>query len=466
MHEGNTMPKSKATVASLPATSGRLIGLQHRVKKTAKGEARPTILALLSLNGRFQKVELETEQEELDFLLRRGDFEDSGYQKGDRVVTILGGSGNAFIHALSRHGEDIGAEVHRVPGYRLKELRDSCADWGATILLLDVLEDSDGPPSDAMLLIHLWHTNAKLFYHCGPRDREQMLLAIRRREHREAQQERIKAGNRLCARAIGKCFYSEENRYPEGALEEMAEREKTSDALCLALLAEEFQRKKELDRTYRHSYLHPLLSQVTGIGGSIAGDIVATIGDIRRFRSASALKAFAGVHVLGADGRPMPKGTDPRKVEGKFARRRVNQLSNWNPQLHQALFQLGDQFNRRPDSLWGKKLIENKKKLREKHPFTEVVVRDKDGLVTAVYPLKPEQFERKGKHYRILLDSGEYVEAVGTQRYYDGHIHKMAIWRTLSQFVEWLYGEWSRYDKKIREVSSVETGGKKESIAA
>ena len=54
--------------------------------------------------------------------------------------------------------------------------------------------------------------------------------------------------------------------------------------------------------------------------------------------------------------------------------------------------------------MWGKKLREYKVKLREKHP--------------------------------------EVVEVGGKKRYTDGHIHKMALWRTITKFAEWLYNEW------------------------
>jgi hypothetical protein len=30
----------------------------------------------------------------------------------------------------------------------------------------------------------------------------------------------------------------------------------------------------------------------------------------------------------------------------------------------------------------------------------------------------------------------------GKKRYTDGHIHKMALWRTATQFVRWLFRQW------------------------
>ena len=76
------------------------------------------------------------------------------------------------------------------------------------------------------------------------------------------------------------------------------------------------------------------------------------------------------------------------------------------------------QFNRRPKSVWGAKLLENKRKLRETHP-------------------EPIQSENK---------NGKMVK-----KYSDGHILKMAQWRTVTQFCVWLYREWRKLDAEAME---------------
>src|SRR3989344_445358 len=46
----------------------RYIGIQHRVKRTTEGEARPTMVSIRE--GDFiEEIKLETEQDEFDFLL-------------------------------------------------------------------------------------------------------------------------------------------------------------------------------------------------------------------------------------------------------------------------------------------------------------------------------------------------------------------------------------------------------------
>ncbi|MBI4437562.1 hypothetical protein HY631_01285 [Candidatus Uhrbacteria bacterium] len=36
----------------------------------------------------------------------------------------------------------------------------------------------------------------------------------------------------------------------------------------------------------------------------------------------------------------------------------------------------------------------------------------------------------------------------GKKRYTDGHIHKMALWRTVTKFVEWLADQWSELARR------------------
>lgn len=143
-------------------------------------------------------------------------------------------------------------------------------------------------------------------------------------------------------------------------------------------------------------------------------------------RSAAKLKAFCGAHVL-------PDGTFPRRRHGVVA--------NWHPEARQALYLITDQFNRRPDSPWGQKLRENKVKLRAKHPVVECsacgVPFDQCALK------KPGYLEEVGATAAAAIKKQTH-----SQRYTNGHIHKMGLWRTASQFVEWLYGAWWAIEKR------------------
>jgi len=427
----------------------RFIGIAHRVKvrvlKDKPPESRPTKIAI-RVDGKVAEYELATETDELDFLLgrfptkHRGILpeddptqflphqvvwrsakkgEDTkalprnwlrrdkttkqvevavkvpvkfdGLRSGDKVALVLSGSGNRLAYAASRIGEQINAEVYHLPGFKLRERRPEA--------------DKDKPDTDHLILAAALESEVVEFYRMEPRgDREVVgfyrmeprdrdLVALREAYNArvEAMKARMAATQRLHAHFIGQMFCNPEGRYPEGELELAYEAAVASDAVLQALIVEERRRNKEMDKAAeRLAVYRELFAPIKGVGPAIASRLICAIGDIRQFSTDAKLKAFCGVHVL---------------ADGRFPRRRNGELANWKPDCRQALYLLGDQFNRRPDSVWGKKLREYKIKLRTAHP--EVVI-------------------------------GEN----GKKKYTDAHIHKMAIWRTLTKFVERLWKEW------------------------
>lgn len=139
---------------------GRIIGIRHRIKRTASQEARPTEVCFIEEDGDQRRLNLATEDDELDFvhgrypvkwrkadpgedlslLQKRGHVrirkvketgeeethvpeEYDGMRPGDRVAMILGGSGDRLAFALSRLGEAKGASVYRIPLYRERAAR-------------------------------------------------------------------------------------------------------------------------------------------------------------------------------------------------------------------------------------------------------------------------------------------------------------------------------------------------------
>ncbi|TAN57185.1 hypothetical protein EPN15_05275 [Patescibacteria group bacterium] len=397
---------------------GRIIGIRHRVKRTAEGEARPTQIVIKD-GYALEYHDLDDETAELDFVCGRFPIEYrqtregenltefqshhiktqkkkesdertlkvpskyDGLQDGDIAVMALGGSGDRLAYALSRRGDRIGAKVLRIPPSTLKETREN---------LGEIKED------DAKTLISLFESSRNLFYELTPRDRDLIKVSESLRARRDAQKDRIACEQRLRQRFIGRIFLSDSGYYPEGSIEDEYDKMKATDIILRNLIGEEKEREKELRKAVNElNVWHAIFSPIKGCGEVIAAGIIAPIGNIMRFKSDGALKKFAGVHVL---------------EDGRFARKRMGSTANWNPQLRQALYLLGDQFNRHPDSVWGQKLREYKVKFREKHP--------------------------------------EVVEN-GKKKYSKAHIHKMATWRTLTKFVEWLHKEWTRIER--------ETGG-------
>ena len=57
-------------MSEMSASSGRIIGISHRVKKTKAGEARPTLVVIMD-GDQITKFKLEEETDELDFVFGR-----------------------------------------------------------------------------------------------------------------------------------------------------------------------------------------------------------------------------------------------------------------------------------------------------------------------------------------------------------------------------------------------------------
>ncbi len=419
----------------------RVIGIRHRWKDLAgdeegkRFEEKPTLIVVKDGDAR-RSYKLETETDELDFLLGRfptgwralnddeetGDFfarhiivekkkgkptgrtlvpeSYEGFQTGDVVLMTLGGSGDRFAYALSRHGEEIHAEIFRIEPGELKRARDRV---------------SGRKEDDPNLLIELFGNSSNLFRYCGPRDREQIMVAEALHARQAAQDARKSTAQRLRQRLIGGIFLSDEGKYPEGLIEDVYDDAAANSVILQAVIAEEARCDMELRTTVtRLRVYREVFKPVKGCGHALAARIIASVGDIRRFPTEAKFKAFVGVHVLGSDFKKMLPGTVRADGDSVMARRRRGQVSDWNPTARQAFFLLGDQFNRRPDTLWGKKLLEYKAKFREKYP--EPVTGPNEKL-----------------------------------RFTAGHIHRRAIWRTVTKFAEHLYRTWLRIEREAQD---------------
>lgn len=379
---------------------GRIIGIRHRTKMTKEGEARPTEVAIFENTDSSAKTyKLEDELAELDFVFgrfpvsyrKKTENEDlfkflsrhvktsvpasyNGLTSEDIVVSVLGGSGRKMMFALSRRSEQIGAKVLWVSSGTLNKFREGDKE------------------KDAENVVKLFIKQPDLFHEVTIKDRELILLRERLDARIDAMKARIACEQRLTQRMIGNIFCKEEGLYPEGEMEELFAEEKTNDSIFQSLFLEEKAREKELTACVSAMDVYKnIFDPIEGCGPMIASRIIASIGDIRRFEgNVAKFKAYCGVHLR----------------DGNFARRRNNEAANWSNEIRQAMYLLGEQFNRRPNSAWGMKFREYKEKMRIAHPET--------------------------------------VGENGKKKYTPIHIHKMAKWRTLTKFAEKLFKEWNK----------------------
>lgn len=435
---------------SVQAVPTRVIAVIHRVKKTVDNEARPTILSILE-GEKFTNLVLETEREEFDFLTSIGDYAEMGLKQGDLVITMLGGSGDRLSFAMSRQLEECGGMTYRIPAFRMRDFKKSKA-----------FEELDPQlQSDVAVLHTLWQLTPEHFFECRVRDREIIRISELYRCFKDAQIERMKCANRLRSRLIGGLFLSEEGKYPEGKIEDWFRAQKATDAIYVTLEKEEETAKSVLDRALKKTRISDIFDGVTGCGPSIIGGLISTIVDIRRFERDANLVSYMGLSVLKENGEKAQKGE--QIVNGLFPRQRRGMRTSWNRVGRQTLYTLADQFNRRPESEWGKRLLANKEYYRARHPHTLLIEKYDvlvdiytDGEVTGwttvekerAYPLIEGFFEKKASKYLVMdPETAEVTEVRGKLRYYPGHIHKMAIWKTLREFVLWLHGAWTEFEK-------------------
>lgn len=422
----------------------RIIGIRHHWKDLAgtegdeegqKFEEKPTLVTVQYEAGHQIHYRMKTETDELDFLLGKfptswrtlGDGESTngfftrhviveekkgkptgrtlvpesyeGYCSGDAVVMSLGGSGDQLAYALSWRGKEIGSAVYRIEPGELKHERDLRR------------EEKDNDPT---LLIELFGKSFKLFHPCGPRDLDQIKVAEALNNRQVAQNARKAYIQRLRQRFIGRIFLSNEGKYPEGKIEDAYDAAVTNDVILKAIMTEEARCDRELKAVVEKLVVYQqVFKPIEGCGHTLAARIIASVGDVRRFANDAKFKAFVGVHVLGKDLKKMSPDTKRTDGDSVMARRRRGQVSDWHPTARQAFFLFGDQFNKRPDSLWGKKLREYKVKFRAKYP----------------------------EHV---------IGPNGKLRFTDGHIHKRAIWRTVTKFAECLYRDWRKLEREAQ----------------
>jgi transposase len=412
---------------------GRTIGIRHRRKKTVEDEARPTQMTIVE-DGKEKSYKLPDDQAELDFVfgqfpiafrdvdygmddlatfalhhvkwneVKKGEEVPAvperylkklgkkvlvavkvpsayeGLALGDTVGMMLGGSGDMLAYAIVRRAEEIGAQVCRIPPFSLKAEREE-----------------DSKDDDSVPLARLVATKPQLFYGVQSRDKKVILVRELYRERMDAQKARIACELRFRQVFVGQIFTAVA---PEAEIEKLFEVAKSNDPILQNMFALEKEANKKLESALENlDVYNSVFAPLEGVGPQTSARILTGIVDIRRFANRDKFVAFCG--------------TSPNK-DGKFRRKRRGEVGNWTPSVRQGLYLIiSDQANKRPDSVWGKRLREVKAKLREKHP--EAVVID------------------------------------GKKRFTDGHIHKMAVWKTATELARYIYCEWTKLENDGRQ---------------
>lgn len=458
----------------------RTIAILHRIKRTASGEARPTLLRITPDQGGGSGVDLklETEQNELDFILgrypvrmRKAGAADTipdhpehqltfseydpekhgivpdhhkvvrgkktfiltevpdvleGLKESDKVLMPLGGSGDYLAFAASVQAEKVGAVVLRIPPRQIKEERDRLQSVGP----LDNFDNLE-------ILPRLHRNNPDYFYPVTIRERDmiQARELFRAREH--TQRDRKSCAMRVRQLAIGEIFVKADGLFPQGSIEKQFDEIQGDDGILKLIAKREKELEADLGKVLpRIPVYEKVFGPIEGVGPVIAAGIICAVGDIRLFvRSGGNLRHRAG---------KLKKFCGVAPENGKLPRKTTGKSLGFNPQVRQALFKFGDQMNKRPGSEWGMRLAENKAHYVKKFPFETLVVKPSEEYA-GEYLIDGEVCRKLGTRYEIKV-MGEWHRVAGKRKHFKGHLHKMAIWKTLTEFVEHLYDEWTRLE--------------------
>lgn len=485
----------------------RFIGIRHRVKKTADGEARPTQL-VVSTDTKVLVLELEDEDAELDFALgrlptkwraatleetkdlphhhvrRKPKSKDLTYSKNpddfnyfipvtydglrseDVIAMVLGGSGDNFAHALSRQAEKIGAAVWRIPPSVLKDCRG------------DAKKDDD-----AQLLSRLIADEPHLFNITLPRDRDMIALREAMKARRDAMQARIACEQRLRQHVIGRAFRAKDGLFPEGNIEAFFDREKANDTILLALEAEELRREKDIRQAIGQlDVWQQIFEPIEGCGIMTGGALIAAIQDIRRFwvqPDQSAIDALrAEAHELKVEANfEMDRDKVADRITTDTTKFQILQMvRSWkreNGEEAEAL--LLDRAIACYQQIHRLKQKAHRKGAAKLRRYCGTFVlpdgrfpRRRTGSVAnwsgecrqALFLLGDQMNRRPASEWGLKLRANKVARRVihpepmtitnaagkSVTRYTNGHIHKQAIWTTLGQLVTYIFNQWTKLE--------------------
>ncbi len=361
------------------------------------------------------------------FILDKVPAEMTGLEEGDTVLMPLGGSGDYLAFAMSVRAEQIGAKVLRIPPRRIKEERGRLVN----VTVVGVSDDHD-------IIKALYDGEPGSFYPVTARQRDMIEAreTFRAREH--MQQERKSCAMRVRQRGIGETFVRADGLFPQGSIEKRFDELLADDDLLDLITRKEKRLETELAKFLeRIPVYNKVFGSIEGVGPVIAAGIICTVGDIRLFvRSGGNLRYRAGKLKKYCGACPGPDGKLLRKTAGKTL--------PYTPGPRQAIYKFAQQMIKRPGSDWGVRLVANKAYYAAKHPIETLVIKLPAGS-TKEYLIDGVTCRKAGTGHE-LWDGAEWHKVVGKRKHFKGHLHKMAIWKTLTEFVEHLYDEWTRLE--------------------
>ena len=261
----------------------------------------------------------------------------------------------------------------------------------------------------------------------------------------ETQQARIAQGNRVFASASNRTFLDSALFNSDDSIETLAEKAMETDVVHVGLIAEEARLKKELGKLLEQIPIYvKLRERVKGAAVSILAPIIASTIAIRRFPKMGSARSFWGTGLK----------------DGKFMKMTAGTTLGYHPGCRQAMFQFGQQIiKKNAEEFWCERYAENVAmyKTRYPHPVLVELVKSavageekkwvesgrKFNLVPGTFTEEKAQGKKK---WIFTLPGGNLVVEKAYFLYNPGHLLKMALWRTLTEFSDWLYWFWRSFE--------------------
>jgi hypothetical protein len=432
--------------------TSRIIGYQHRTKKTKDGEARPTIFAITNNPGESvtEELELPDDLAELDWIyaklptawrkvevgedlsgierhhikwrepgkdetleaaltawpLASLDVEVKNRGKKNERKTLLGipvETASAFTGM--QKGDTLVGQFGGSGSSLNIALINRASEIGARLFLTASLNvkkareaEQRGKEADALTVVELYRARPALFHEMFPIDAETWETMHRWDLTEAAMDQRKRLIQRAEAAARHTVYAS--RQYVGSALAQKVLEAKMGDATVSEVIAAEDAMQKELEASVEaHPLYQRLFADMKGVGPRFFGKLLSAICDIRRFprEGVGAFLTFSGQAVQVVDGK--------HSIQRN---RRGGGNNPGNPEIRQAVWLLVEmQFSRQgEDTEWGKRFLEVKKGLAERNPtqlvcdteipLTEGKYEVGDGGVTVIFGRNKRQFFKDG----------------------------------------------------------------------
>lgn len=346
----------------------------------------------------------------------------------DAVLAVMGGSGKGFLGRLA----EVGMRVEQTPMYKLQE----CSE----------LAPGASAQERAIALLGAWENNQTEFYPLGVLNQDMMMARELCRQRLAIQELRKMATLQMHSALRDLEFVLPEEAGDVVNLLRKGLKEFFRKPATRELIADEFSRlerevnitdlqqgrllsvrliftnprfvieakeeEEEIEKRIEHHLRHfpiwhwlkvknSVLPLTYGLGPSLGGSVISEIGDITRFPSPNALRAYARFHLN----------------EGKFPRRKKKQVSPWNEYLHRAVW------------LWSTDQV-----TRWNHPWRELYLWKKACEMQSHPEPIPRIVKDQNGRERIVYD------------YTLKHLHHRAARWTGSQLLEYLWHLWREVD--------------------